>query len=422
MTRVLIADDNSRNLYLLEAILKGNGYETISAQNGAEALAAAKKDPPDLIITDILMPVMDGFELCRKWKADEQLTQVPFIFYTATYTDTKDEQFALSLGAERFIIKPMKPELLIQQVREVLDESLRKNHASGVRPLGDETEVLRKYNEVLFRKLEKKVVQLETEIEVRKAAEQNLEAAIRELEQKNAELARFTYTVSHELRSPLITIQGFSGLIAEEMAKGGDPEELKNHVRRITGAVDTLEALLSDLLQLSRAGRSVNPPQPVGFGRIAKEVVSQLAQPLAQRGIRVEISPDLPVVSVDQNRIREVLFNLIENSVKYIGDRPDPVIRVGMVREEDEQVFFVQDNGIGIEPRYLDRIFNLFEKLDATTPGTGVGLAIVKRIVEAHGGRIRAESEGPGTGTTFRFTLSDNRPCTDNNNNGEIKE
>ncbi|OPY43764.1 MAG: response regulator PleD [Methanoregulaceae archaeon PtaU1.Bin222] len=118
MTRVLIADDNQRNLYLLEAIMKGNGFEVVSARNGAEALAAAKRDPPDIIVTDILMPVMDGFELCRRWKADPVLAPVPFIFYTATYTDPKDEQFARSLGAERFLIKPQKPDVLVAEIRQ----------------------------------------------------------------------------------------------------------------------------------------------------------------------------------------------------------------------------------------------------------------------------------------------------------------
>ncbi|NMB77692.1 MAG: response regulator, partial [Methanomicrobiales archaeon] len=421
--RILIADDLAANLYLLESILKGNGFEVTSARNGAEALAFAKKAPPDLIITDILMPVMDGFELCRQWKVDEILKTIPFIFYTATYTDPRDEKFARSLGAEQFIVKPQKPDVLIKEIRAVLDESLRKAGAAKTPALRNEKEVLQEYNEVLFRKLEKKVVQLETEIAVRKAAEKQREEVIRELEQKNAELARFTYTVSHELRSPLITIQGFAGLIEEDVTKGGDPADLKTHVRRICTAVDTLDALLSDILALSRAGRSINTPHPVGFGTIVEEALGILAQPLKSRGVRVELEPDLPVVNVDAARMREVLYNLIENALKYCGDRTDPVIRIGMVVEGAEPVFFVQDNGIGIDSRYLERVFNLFEKLDTTTPGTGVGLAIVKRIIEAHGGRIWAESEGPGKGTMFRFTLSPGTGTrTDTHNNGQIKE
>jgi signal transduction histidine kinase len=257
----------------------------------------------------------------------------------------------------------------------------------------------------LFRKLEKKVIQLETEIAARKDAEQKREELIRELEQKNAELARFTYTISHELRTPLITIRGFSGLIEEELSKGSGNPELKSHVRRISSAVGTLDTLLSDLLKLSRAGRSISTPEPVGFGIIVREAVALFNESLSDHGILVETDPDLPVVNVDRARIREVLVNLIDNAIKYRGDRPDPVIRIGLDTSGDEPVFFVQDNGIGIESRYLDRIFNLFEKLDGTTEGTGVGLAIAKRIIEAHGGKIRAESEGPQKGTKIFFTL-----------------
>lgn len=419
MTKVLIADDIASNLYLLESILKGNGFEVVSTKNGAEALAAAQKTPPDLIITDILMPVMDGFELCRRWKADDRLRHIPFIFYTATYTDPRDEQFARNLGADRFIVKPQKPDLFVQEIKKVLEESGSRTGPLPSLIPGDGKEILQEYNEVLFRKLEKKVMQLETEIAVRKTAEQQREAMIRELEQKNAELARFTYTVSHELRNPLITIQGFAGLIQEEVIGGKNPDELINSVHRINVAVDTLDALLTDLLKLSRAGKSINTPEPIGFGTIVDEVAAQFAHQLAEYGIRLETDPDFPVVNVDHARIREALVNLIENAIKYRGNRQDSFIRIGITTKDDVPVFFVEDNGIGIDSRYLERIFNLFEKLDGTSEGTGVGLAIVKRIIEVHGGKIWAESAGVGKGTTFLFTLPGaGLPRTKTNNNG----
>lgn len=177
MTRILIADDNPQNLYLLESILKGYRFEVTSAKNGAEALDAALKNPPDLIISDILMPVMDGFELCRKWKVEERLKHIPFLFYTATYIDPKDEQFAKNLGADRFLVKPQKPEFLLQTVREVLEEAQQKAPVSPAKPLGDEMEVLRQYSEVLFRKLEKKVMDLEGEITERRHAQEKLRAS-----------------------------------------------------------------------------------------------------------------------------------------------------------------------------------------------------------------------------------------------------
>ena len=174
MTRVLIADDNPQNLYLLESILKGRHFEVVSAKNGAEALDAARENPPDLIIADILMPVMDGFELCRKWKADGQLKHIPFIFYTATYTDPKDERFALSLGADRFIVKPQKPDVFIKEIDNVFEEVGRRTATQPARPFGNDREILQEYNEVLFRKLEKKVVQLEAEITGHRQTEEDL--------------------------------------------------------------------------------------------------------------------------------------------------------------------------------------------------------------------------------------------------------
>ena len=180
MTRILIADDNPQNLYLLETVLKSHGHEVVSARNGIEAIELAVKNPPDLIVTDILMPGMDGFELCRRWRAHELLNQIPFVFYTATYTDLKDEQFALSLGADRFLIKPQQPEVLIQVVEEVLAKPRKTRQASRKKSPENETKVLQKYNEVLFRKLEKKVKQLEEVIE----KQQKAETELRESEQK----------------------------------------------------------------------------------------------------------------------------------------------------------------------------------------------------------------------------------------------
>ncbi len=173
MARILIADDNSQNIYLLEVILKGSGHDVISAVNGAEALEIARQTLPDLIITDIFMPVMDGFALCREWKSDELLKSIPFIFYTATYTHPKDEQFALSLGAERFLIKPQEPESLMEVVQQLLNGSkvrALESHSS-------ECEILFQHNQVLLRKLEQKVAQLESEIAEREAIQEQLLAA-----------------------------------------------------------------------------------------------------------------------------------------------------------------------------------------------------------------------------------------------------
>ncbi|MEN6311964.1 MAG: HD domain-containing phosphohydrolase [Acidobacteriota bacterium] len=158
--KVLIVDDNEANLCLLDCLLRGHGAEVVSAKNGQEALDKARLDPPDMIISDILMPVMDGYTLCRHCKADARLRRIPFVFYTATYTDSQDEAFALSLGAERFVIKPQAPDILMSILKEVLEKPPAAGPAS-LMPLGEDMEFFRRHNEALFRKLEKKMVDLE---------------------------------------------------------------------------------------------------------------------------------------------------------------------------------------------------------------------------------------------------------------------
>jgi PAS domain S-box-containing protein len=160
MKKVLIVDDNSTNLYMLKSILEEERLDVIAAENGKEALERALADPPDLIVSDILMPVMDGYTLCRQCKSDEHLKQIPFIFYTATYTEPKDEMFALSLGADRFILKPQEPEILLNLLKEYI-EGGNPVKLAPPKPLGDEMEFFRGHNEILFRKLEKKMLDLE---------------------------------------------------------------------------------------------------------------------------------------------------------------------------------------------------------------------------------------------------------------------
>ena len=174
MKKILVVDDNTENLYFLEILLKGNGFDVITARNGSEALESAFSTPPDLIITDILMPVMDGFTLCRKCKADERLKHIPFVFYTATFIEPKDEKFALSLGAARFILKPQEPETLINILKELFEEKYPAQPTS-TEPLGEEMEFFRQHNEILFKKLEKKMSDLEIANQKLKAKEEALQ-------------------------------------------------------------------------------------------------------------------------------------------------------------------------------------------------------------------------------------------------------
>jgi signal transduction histidine kinase len=229
------------------------------------------------------------------------------------------------------------------------------------------------------------------------------DSLIRELESKNAELERFSYTVSHDLKTPLITIRGFLGILAKDLAEGRT-DRWRADLARVTGAADRMERLLSELLRLSRVGRVANPAERVPFARVVEDAVALQRPQLQQRGIELVVDAALPSVYGDRLRIVEVVQNLLENAAKFMGDQPKPRIRIG-ARFGDEPVLLVQDNGIGIEPRHQDKIFGLFQKLDPEAEGTGVGLALVKRIVEVHGGRVWVESAGRGQGTTVCFTL-----------------
>ena len=246
--------------------------------------------------------------------------------------------------------------------------------------------------------------ELHRDIRRRQHSEAEHARLIEQLELKNAELERFAYTVSHDLKSPLITIRGFLGMLEKDIA-AGNADRAKNDMARIANAAENMQRLLDELLELSRIGRLENPPEDVAVADLANEALELLAGRMQDRQIEVEVAPDLPVLRVDRPRFLEVMQNLIENAIKFMGDQPEPRIVVGVRHESGDPVVFVQDNGIGLDMEYADRVFQLFEQLDPSMEGTGMGLAMVKRILEHAGGRIWAESEGPGAGTTFCFTV-----------------
>jgi signal transduction histidine kinase len=245
------------------------------------------------------------------------------------------------------------------------------------------------------------------DVSLQKQTEADRERLITELKTKNTELEQFTYTVSHDLKAPLITIGGFLGLLAKDV-QDGNVERTQKDLVRITEATEKMQRLLNELLELSRIGRMVNPSTHVSFKNIVEEALSIVRGRLEARGVKMELAENFPVVFVDQARLVQVLQNLLDNAAKFMGTQSDPKIEIGMqgVDKDNKPIFFVKDNGIGIAPNQFERVFGLFQKLDPGIDGTGIGLALVKRIIEIHGGRIWIESAGIGHGTTFYFTIS----------------
>ncbi len=224
-----------------------------------------------------------------------------------------------------------------------------------------------------------------------------------ELEVKNAELERFTYTVSHDLKSPLVTIKGFLGLLEKDIA-ADDGERVADDIEKLKHATDTMGALLDDLLELSRVGRVIGEPAVCELSAITARAIELLRPDLDARGVEIVVG-ELPRVTGDDSRLAEVFVNLIENAAKFMGDGASPRIEIAAEPADDMVRCTVRDNGIGIEAEYQQQIFELFERLDVSVDGTGVGLALAKRIVEVHGGQIWVESGGRGKGTAIHFTL-----------------
>ncbi len=226
-----------------------------------------------------------------------------------------------------------------------------------------------------------------------------------DLKKRNEELLRFTYTVSHDLKSPLVTIRTFAGYLEQDI-KTGDQTQIREDLDYIHRAAEKMTTLLEELLELSRIGRKMNTFEQVPWTELVKEALELVAGAVAERGVQVVVAESPLCVCVDRQRLVEVFQNLLDNAVKFLGAQPAPRIEVGTEQTGHETVFFVRDNGLGIDPRHRDKLFGLFEKLHPGLPGTGIGLAMVRRIIEVHGGRIWAESAGVGQGTKFCFTLS----------------
>ena len=357
---VLIVEDNPADVDLLRDALPETRpirFHSESVPRLSEALARLATGGIDLVLADLGLPDSQGLATFRK------LRQAAPDLAIIVLTGNDDQEMAIAAvreGAQDFLVKgQISGNLLVRAVRYAIE---------------------------------------------RKRAEEDINRKAKELQEKNEELARFTYSVSHDLKSPLVTVMTFLGYLEQDIRKQ-DQERMNKDMAYIRGAADKMSRLLDEVLELSRIGRKMNPPLESPLQAIVREAQDLVAGQIAERCVQVEVTQEPVLLYGDRPRLVAVFQNLLDNAVKFMGDQPSPRVVIGVESGAEDVIFFVRDNGKGIDPRHQPKLFGLFEKLDPGAPGTGIGLALVKRIVEVHGGRIWAESEGHGKGTCFKFTL-----------------
>lgn len=440
MQTILVVDDLSENLELLSRILQREGYKVLSAVNGEDALAQlTTSNHIDLIISDILMPIMDGYEFCRQVQQNDRFCSIPFIFYTATYTDEKDKEFGLKLGANRFLIKPQKTQDLLNIIKEELAKPFKveKNNITpdAKSPLIEsEQQYLRQYSSRLVHKLEDKLLELEqknTDLEEEMAKQlqlkQHIELLNADLERRVASRTKdllsanqkllemdqiksmFIASMSHELRTPLNSIIGFTGIMLQGMS-GEITDEQAKQLGIVKKSASHLLTLINDVIDVSKIESGVVSITNHNFDLIEliKDVVQILSKACLDKQLTIRSNlPESFSCFSDKRRIKQILINLLDNAIKFSNEGE---IIISLTQRESFFTVTFSDTGIGINDDDANKLFLPFSKLNPTQAnnprgkGTGLGLYLSQRLANKLGGQITMTSE-PNKGSNFSLTL-----------------
>jgi len=381
---ILLVDDQPANLVALEAMLQGLGQNLIKAESGREALRWLLTHEFAVILLDVKMPEMDGFETAQLIRERDKSRHTPILFLTAGDNTQTQVVRGYAVGAVDYLVKPVVPEFVRSKVA-VFVELAKKN------------ELLRRQAKLLAESEQAALELAETRAEL-----------VRDLEHKNRELESFSYAVSHDLRAPLRRIDSFSRAVLESQGDRLD-EAGQRFLSRVREASQHMSQLIDDVLHLSRVTRADLRDQEVDLSSIASLILTRLQESEPERKMDAKVRPGV-LVTGDSQLLKIAMENLLENAWKFTAKEPESRIEFGMMQAGGEATYFVRDNGAGFDMTYTDRLFGPFQRLhpQGEFPGNGIGLATVQRIIHRHGGRVWAEGL-VGQGATFYFTMGRTR-------------
>jgi two-component system, sensor histidine kinase and response regulator len=409
---ILVIEDSPTQAEYLKYILEKHNYQVRVASNGSEALAMLDESKPELIITDVIMPEMDGFELCRKIKNDERFKEIPVIILTSL-ADPQDVIKGLQSGADNFVTKPFNEEYLLAHIEHLENDRDKPRCISVPTDMeitidgrnytisSDRRQILNLFLSTYQAAFHKNQELLKVQDELRKL-NAKLEASNTELEAANQELEAYGYTVSHDLRQPLQIISLHSQAIAEIYGEYLD-EQGRDIVKVITDHTFRMSALISELLIFSKLKHLEAKTELVDLSNMAKNIAAELSMTEPNRKVTIKIEEGL-MVNGNNKLLQLVIENLIGNAWKYSSKKEVALIEFGKTVIKGNPTFFVRDNGEGFEMVDSDKLFAPFQRLSKEPEGHGIGLATVNRIIQHHNGKIWAEG-APGKGATFYFTL-----------------